>query len=284
MNAPTPQFGNGFFSKPNYPRKGVHFFRLLFALKSIDEDKRRKEFILLIILTTSILIVLALNLSVLIRLLQSPDFTDLRVAVPFIILLAFVFLFWLMKKQHITITSYIVVGVYFFSISFAAYTWGIDLPAALLSFGVLLFISGMLISARFGIGLAIATAAILIYFAYLEEHGIHTPDRAWIQQGIRVSDAINFSIILLFLTVISWLANSQINKSLQRARYSEEALKQEKDLLEITVQNRTKALRKIELQKISELSQFAEFGRLAAGLFHDLINPLNGLLLNIHRL
>jgi signal transduction histidine kinase len=40
----------------------------------------------------------------------------------------------------------------------------------------------------------------------------------------------------------------------------------------------------IEAQNLAELSQFAEFGRLSAGLLHDLATPLNIVLLNLEEL
>jgi len=70
---------------------------------------------------------------------------------------------------------------------------------------------------------------------------------------------------------------------LNRARKSEAELKQERDLLEVRVEERTKELKKMQMEKISQLYRFAEFGRLSTGLFHDLINPLTALSLNIEQ-
>src|SRR6185369_9267351 len=75
--------------------------------------------------------------------------------------------------------------------------------------------------------------------------------------------------------VLAWLWNHEVEKSLKRARKSESELKEERDMLEITVEERTKALRQTEFEKVEQLHQFAEFGQLASGLFHDLLNLVN---------
>jgi signal transduction histidine kinase len=54
--------------------------------------------------------------------------------------------------------------------------------------------------------------------------------------------------------------------------------------LEIKVEERTKELKETQMEKMAQMYRFAEFGRLSSGLFHDLINPLNALSLNIEKI
>jgi signal transduction histidine kinase len=77
--------------------------------------------------------------------------------------------------------------------------------------------------------------------------------------------------------VLSWLPNREIEKSLFRARKSERELKRERDNLEITVEERTQELRKTQFEKIEQIYRFAEFGQLASGIFHDILNLLNAI-------
>jgi len=99
-----------------------------------------------------------------------------------------------------------------------------------------------------------------------------------------IGDSLVLAITLCVIAVVSWLSNREIEKSLFRARNSERALKEERDLLEVKVEERTKELKKAQLEKISQLYHFAEFGRLASGLFHDLVNPLTVVSLNLEEL
>jgi signal transduction histidine kinase len=82
---------------------------------------------------------------------------------------------------------------------------------------------------------------------------------------------------------IAWLSNREIERSLMRARRSEQELKDERDLLEIKVEERTHELREVEFEKTKQLHRFAEFGQLASGLFHDILNLLNALSIRIER-
>ena len=47
---------------------------------------------------------------------------------------------------------------------------------------------------------------------------------------------------------------------------------------------RTKKLKQAQLEKVSELYRFVEFGKLAGGLFHDLMSPLTSLSLSVDNL
>jgi len=110
-------------------------------------------------------------------------------------------------------------------------------------------------------------------------------NRAWKNEKmIEPENTIVYAIILLIIATISWLSNREIEKSLERARLSEAALKKERDFLEIRVDERTKELQKIQLEKIAEMSRLAEFGRLSSGLFHDLVNPLTALSFNLEKI
>lgn len=82
---------------------------------------------------------------------------------------------------------------------------------------------------------------------------------------------------------MSWLSNREIERSLRRAHTSESLLRAERDSLEAMVEERTLQLKETQLEKISQLYSFAEFGRLSSGLFHDLMNPLTAVSLNVER-
>ena len=92
-----------------------------------------------------------------------------------------------------------------------------------------------------------------------------------------LSDSIMLAIIFNIIATISWISNREIEKSLLRAKNSEAELKNERDLLEINVRERTKELQQAQIEKMMQMHRFAEFGRLAGGLFHDLMNPLTAI-------
>jgi two-component system C4-dicarboxylate transport sensor histidine kinase DctB len=92
-------------------------------------------------------------------------------------------------------------------------------------------------------------------------------------------------VVLFFvITCVLWLSNREIEKSLERARNSEYALRLERDSLEERVAERTAEIKDLELKRVSDLYRFAEFGKLSSGIFHDLANPLTAVSISIENL
>jgi signal transduction histidine kinase len=92
-----------------------------------------------------------------------------------------------------------------------------------------------------------------------------------------------FSIITLMFSLL-WIYRCKMAKSLARAEASEKALEEERDRLELRVLERTLELQHSQEKHISEIASVAEFGRLSQGLFHDLISPIQSMLLQIEKL
>lgn len=183
----------------------------------------------------------------------------------------FGFLLLLSRKGLFAIASYLLVFAYAASVSYAAYRWGTDLPAALLSYALIILLASILISARFGFAVFAVIATLILALWHAERHGFINPQ----DQIARDADGIVFAVLLAFVTVLAWLSNREIEKSLMRARKSEHALREERDSLEVKVEERTRELRETQLEKVDHLYRFAEFGELASGLFHDLLNVLH---------
>jgi signal transduction histidine kinase len=113
--------------------------------------------------------------------------------------------------------------------------------------------------------------------AYLESIHLYAPERSWQQMSFKIDDAIEYVVIILIITAVSWISNSETEKSLERAKKSEKILSKERDNLEIKVLERTKELRQAQLEKMVHIYRFVEFGRLSSGLFHDLMSPLTAI-------
>ncbi len=253
--------------------------------KSTNEDIRRREFILNIILSSSIFLLLILDSVILYdsvtmrenyRGISFPAFSS--------IIMAFGLLLALSRKGQSVLASYLLVAIYFVSVSYSSYRWGIELPILLLSYSLVIIIASILVSTKFGFLITFLCAATIVTLGFLETTHNISPDLTWKTSSLRLGNAVEFASILFLTMVISWLSNREIEKSLGRARTSEEALRQERDLLEIKVEQRTMELKQLQVERISQLYRFAEFGRLASGLFHDLINPLAALSLHVDKL
>jgi signal transduction histidine kinase len=273
MDAPNPN--------PNHQiaaKRGVHFlYEKLIKPRSTDEDNARREYILNIILIGSIVMLIALDISVLYySLSMGSNYDGVPFAIFSIIPIFFVLLQILSRKGYFVAASYLLIGAYFISNSIAAYYWGVRLPTILISYIIIILIASILVSTRFGFLVTGLIALFVIPVGYAECHHL-IPIK--IQSNMNSSGSIVFAVLFFLIMILSWLSNREIEKSLFRARRSERALKHERDNLEVTVKERTQELSKAQFEKIEQIYRFAEFGQLASGIFHDILNILNAIAL-----
>lgn len=251
--------------------------------KSADEDERGRELILNIILLFSISGFIILNIIRLVDLLSNSHDRGLPLIITLLLLAFFLGLFWLSKKGFIKTASWLLIGTYSLPMLYCYIIWGADLPAALLLTVLIITLCGILIGARL---VLISTAAInlfLITLAYLQFNGTIAINSYWRQEKHELSDAVAYAVIFMVIASVAWLFCRGIGRALDRARKSEAELKQERDSLEVKVLERTNELRQLEAEKINQLYRLAEFGRLSSGIFHDLLNPLTAVSLNLEQ-
>ncbi|HSE56600.1 MAG TPA: ATP-binding protein [Candidatus Paceibacterota bacterium] len=266
-------------------KRGIHFlYRLFIAPRSADEDTRRHEFILNSILTVSIVLGAILSVFAFADLLLQEHYQGIRVVLIVLITCFYVGLLILSKKGKGIAASYILVAVYFASTVYGLHQWGVELPLAILSCALMISIASVLISTEFGFIVGSIVSVTVLILGFLQVYGISTPQTYWKSENLTFNDPIELALMFFIIMVLSWLSNRETEKSLARARASEYALTLERDNLEQTVEERTRDLKTAQLEKMSQLYRFAEFGRLSSGLFHDLINPLTAISLQIDTL
>jgi signal transduction histidine kinase len=252
------------------------WYRVLIAPRSEGEDARRREYILNIILLASILMLLFCDAIVGYYGLQNhPSGTPF---LAFSILPAFfIVLYALSRRGFFVLSSYLLIAAYFIGNSYAAYHWGINLPTGILGYALLIVIGSILISTRFAFVLTgiIGIYVAALWYIQLHEFIVVTP------QSLTLGDGIALVVLYFIIVIVAWLSNREIERSLARARISERELKEERDLLEVKVDERTHELQAAQLEKVDRLYRFAEFGQLASGLFHDLTSMLNAIALRI---
>lgn len=258
--------------------------KLLVSSTATNEDDRRREFILNVLLLASISLAGLASLASLIDLVTSPTPTQTP-TITVGILAVFSLLFFLAKHGQAKIVSYLLLFIYFIPSTLALFRWSIYLPQPLMIYALLIVMAGVLLSIRAAFTITLLAGLELVILGWLQNQGHYAVDITW-TQGIQptVTDAVVFSITLLVITVVSWLSNREIYKSLQRAHKSEAALKRERDFLEQRVEERTKELREAQAEQVVQLYRLAEVGKAATGLFHDLANPVTSVSLNLSKL
>ncbi len=256
--------------------------------KSRQEDHERQEFILNIILIASI-IMSALFLSIVgWHVWQSyrlhVQYGGISLVHMTGLLLFCLILYDLSRLGYFRFSAYVLTGIFFALSGYAMFRWGVDLPSALLGFVLVLVMAGVLLGTRSAVVAGAGMSLFIIILNYAQVKGLLKTNESWKFSPSTVNDGYEFGVIYAIIVVLIWLSNREIVKSLRRARRSEQALRKERDTLEIRIEERTKALKKVQSEQVRDLHIFAEFGKMTSGFFHDLINPLTGLHLHIEKL
>ncbi|MEO5627711.1 MAG: HAMP domain-containing sensor histidine kinase [Candidatus Saccharimonadales bacterium] len=197
----------------------------------------------------------------------------------------FVILYWLARSlgQQRFISFFLVGVLLLLSVTVAA-EWGTVTPTAVLLFGLIITLAGILLSARYALYAAIFSSLALVILEQLKDSGIIRPDQTWMSHQSSISDVLGFSVIYAVIALVSWLFNRQMEQSLERAQKSEAALEKQNESLEQKVKDRTHQLEAAQLEKLQQIYRFAELGRISSALFHDLANHLTSVSLNIEDL
>lgn len=258
------------------------FFKNLILPLSQDEDKARHEFILNVLLMGGISLSFV---AFLINLVEGV--MDLNPAIPARIILVplsfFLALYFFSRKGFLVPSSFAFVGTFFLLISFMAFNYGVDLPEGLMTYALIIVMSGVLISTRFAFLMTFITILVIFSVGFLQINAITPPQSYWRRELLTMANVAFISALFFIISTVSWLSNREIEKSLKRARASEAALKKERDSLEVTVEMRTRELKDAQAEKMAQLYRFAELGRLSSGLFHDLVNYLTAVSLNMEK-
>ncbi|NTU46491.1 GHKL domain-containing protein [Candidatus Roizmanbacteria bacterium] len=257
----------------------------LFLPTSSHPDDMRRESILNILLVGSIGVagIAVLNNCVThLMNVESSKAVPPSFAIVFVFLL--VILLYISRKGGYKIVSYILIFIGLFVSSLTIIHWGISVPSALLTYSLMIIMSGILLSSRVAFFVSFMIAGIMVIINYLQNYQLLPVDYSWKQHAATISDALSYSFVFLIIALISWLFNRESEKALERARASEAELKKERDLLEIKVEERTQELKRVQIEEISQLYRFVEMGKITSGLLHDLVNPLNVVSLNLELL
>jgi signal transduction histidine kinase len=240
----------------------------------MDEDLIRRKNILNILLIGSVTMLVILDAFVLFHTLQEgPAYRDVPFAAFSVLPAFFIFLYLLSRRGFSKLVTYLFIGAYFVSDSYAVYRYGVGMQVAMIAYALIIVMATILRGTRFGFFVTGVIAAFIIPLWYAQLHGM----LAIQAQRPTADDALIFVILYLLIMVVAWLYDREIERSLNRARASEKALKEERDMLEVRIIERTDELRRTQLEKVEQLNRFAELGQLSSGLFHDILNLLNTL-------
>lgn len=191
---------------------------------------------------------------------------------------------YIARRRSYALASYGLLAFYLTAATVAALLWGIENPIGVLLFALVIIFSGILLGARYSLYTLSLSLVIMAVIVALAMQGIIRPNTNWTTSYAGFYDVAIFAVILGNLTLVSWFFNRSMEKSLQRALRSEQALRRQKQLLEVKVEERTRQVQAAHVERLQELYRFAELGHMSVALLHDLANYLAVLSLDIEDL
>ncbi len=262
-------------------------YKVFIESKSNNKDVARRKFILNILLTSALGLTFVAVISALITDVVDSNtgsaFVGESSIIPSCIFFVLLLNYYFSHKGKYRYAAYFLLTLFFLGATYTSYTWGIDIPSALLTYVLVIIMGGILISSSFALFATILISLTLLVLLFAYENHIITFNTSWTQLPATIADVTVYTVILFIIALISWLYNREMEKALRRARSSELALKKQRDQLEVMVAERTQELKKVQVEKLMQLYRFAEFGRLSSGLFHELVAPLNVISLNLEQ-
>lgn len=264
-------------------RSGAHVILLIggYTLNTEALDRRRR--LLRIILSAILVVNIFVFFSALSKALtEGATYNGMPLVILGILVLFYGGLLYATHRGYGPIAAHILVLLFFTGTLYGTYHWGASMPNGLLAYALIITIASITISGWYGLVITLASIVSIVVIGIHEQSLNIVPE--WKQEVVGLGDVIVYAVMIACTAVLSWLSNKEIEKSLHRAQHSEAELKIERDNLEATVEKRTQELKQAQLERSVDLARFAEFGKLSAGIFHDLINPLTAVSLSMNSL
>lgn len=243
--------------------------------KSINEDAAGKALVAHVLVFGGIMMSLTAVLLCLIGIYFGEERYGVPLVTLIIALILFIILHLLCRVGKINFVAYVLVGLNLFFGIYISARWGVNVPESLIIYAITIVISSMLVSSRFAFFVTIIISAIIYALFFLVKNGYLKVDSRWRSDPVLTADVVIYAASLGMIYLVGWLSSTQVEKSLERVRTSEAALKKERDSLEVKVEERTSELKRSQAERIEQIDRFVEFGKLSSGIFHDLINYLN---------
>ncbi|HUB93513.1 MAG TPA: HAMP domain-containing sensor histidine kinase [Verrucomicrobiae bacterium] len=256
--------------------------RCIVTTKNHDETIRRRESVLVVLFGITLGVLFLSVIALCLSAISGYDpFVLNRLTGLIAALLVVLLLYTALRKGYFLIAAAGLLGIYALLAITMAIQWSVNLPSVLLLLCVVIVVSGMALGARYSLYVTLGSMVALGGVEYMTVTGRLRPDTAWRYAPTHFPDLFAYFLAFITLGLCSWLFNRQTDLALYHAHQADRALQHEKKLLEIKVEERTRALQAAQMEKMQQLYRFAQLGQFSTSLLHDLANHLTTMSLDI---
>ena len=259
--------------------------RLLVRPKVKIEKEKRRVYVLNLVSLSLIAFIVILVLIFVLKVIITPSAfttTFLKYFIHLVLSLAYlVFLFYLSRKSKAK-TAAILLLLYLFTLIIKmTLCWQVDLSLIILFLVLSVFLASVLLSPSYSFFFTTFSSLTAFVLSVLKSKGLSSKDLVWTADSIITKNLIIFIVFFLFFILLCWLANREVEEKIEKCQKLKKELERERNILAIKIQEVTRKLKEAQKKELKHLEQLASFGRLSAGFFHELANPLTAISLNM---
>ncbi|MDB5161589.1 MAG: domain S-box [Candidatus Saccharibacteria bacterium] len=254
-------------------------------LRYITQYLKKPKHIVEIVFIGTFTVTFCLTISLILSIfLLNNQYVQNRLFIAIALILYLILIKLLISKSRIKLAAWSLLALYSFVGLFTLLQWSINAPVGILVLAFVIFLSAILLGSKYIFPVTICVILLIIFVQIIHSLNVIEPDRSSLAIESGFGDVASYSIIFCIFALIAWIAGNQVEKSLTRAQNAESTLENEKELLEITLNERTKLLHESQVKEMGQLYHFAELGQLTTVVMHELANYVSVLSLDIDEL
>lgn len=247
-----------------------------------------REGVLLRILTALMVAVYTVNVVVLVRYFWTlyVDKSPYYGSDPFIVTVASLlttFMLYGLKVGYSNCVRCVLISILLVLGNISIILWELETIGFLVN-GIAISISGIIFGPKSGIAIFIALVLALGGFLLSgpQHHSWHTFETSFNQTSFTHLTAI--AVLLGVFPGLIWLTDRDLHSALYHIDEISRNARREKEILMFRFRDSKFAIEQEYRQRLSAVSQYAEYGKLTSGLLHNLTNHLTVISLNLDRI
>lgn len=268
--------------------KTYSYIKDLCHLKSEQRIERKKELILNTITLSFALFILIIFLYYLItKILSNSLLSPLSLIFITKLLVIFILLVSiasLSRKKKLKAASILLLFCIFCMVIKISLYWEINFSLSIVLFLLIIALSHRLMSSLFSFIIATLSLITIITLSFFRINGLIETGEKCNSQYWNIINILILFVIILSVSLLLYFDRKEMENYLTMAKNSEKKLLLERNILNVNFKKRSEELKQSQLQELANFRQLAEFGRLSAGLFHELANPLTALNLSMEQM
>lgn len=196
-------------------------------------------------------------------------------------IILYLFITGWVARHYLRVAVWMIIGAYLVVALCILLLWGLNSPIGILTLGFVIFLSSILLGARYILLTTCLVASGLVIIQLVATFNLFPPDTSSLGRDSTFGDLVSYLAVFCVFAITSWLSSFQNEQSLSRALRAEKALLHEKRLLSHRLTEQAESLKAAQVEEMHQLYKFAELGQLTSSLFHELANHLSVLHLDI---